>query len=267
MSKWFEYKEGYIVSNIVIIPARLGASRFPGKPMKLMVGMPMIGHCYFRSKLADNIDEVYVATCDQEIFEYVQSIGGKAIMTSDAHDRASTRAAEALEIIERESGQKVDIVVMVQGDEPLVSPQSVSEILSHFSDPSVEIANIMSQFRTLSSFEDRNNVKVVVNQRNDALYFSREPIPSPWKGWEDSSCFMQTGIIAFRKDALHHFNSMDETMLERVESIDMNRVLETGGAVRMTLPDGSLIGVDTPEELVQAEGLLKKDPVTEQYMS
>ncbi len=255
------------MNNIVIIPARMGASRFPGKPMAKIVDIPMVGHCYFRSKLADGIDEVYVATCDAEIAEYIRSIGGNAVMTSTSHTRASTRTAEALGIIEGESNQKVDVVVMVQGDEPLIPPEAISETLNHFSDSAVEIVNIMSQFRTLESFEDKNNVKVVVDQNNDALYFSRESIPSPWKGWKESPCLMQTGIIAFRRNVLHHFNSMNETILEQVESVDMNRVLETGGKIRMVLTEALTIGVDTPEELQQAEQLLKNDPVLGQYAS
>ena len=125
----------------------------------------------------------------------------------------------------------------------------------------------MSRFRTLKAFEDKNNVKVVIDENSDALYFSREPIPSPWKGWGKDPRLMQTGIIAFRRDVLHHFNSMNETMLEQIESVDMNRVLETGGKIRMVLTDSFTIGVDTPDELLQAEKLLKDDPIFRLYAS
>lgn len=233
--------------------------------MALIMGIPMIAHCYHRSKLAKGIDEVFVATCDQEIANYIESIGGKSIMTSTSHTRASTRTAEALECIEAESGEQIDIVVMVQGDEPLFPPEAISETINHFSDYNVEIVNIMSEFRTLVAFEDKNNVKVVIDKKSDALYFSREPIPSPWKGWESEPRYMQTGIIAFRRETLHRFNSMDETMLEQVESVDMNRVLETGGSIRMVLTDSFTIGVDTREELLQAEELMNNDPVLKQY--
>ena len=252
--------------KIVIIPARLGSSRFPGKPLAKMVGVPMVGHCYFRAKLAPNINDVYVATCDNEIADYIQSIGGKAEMTSKKHTRASTRTAEALETIEKRDNQKVDVVVMVQGDEPLIPPFAISESLDYFTDPKVEIVNIMSRLRTLKAFKDHNNVKVVVDDNSDALYFSREPIPSPWKGWRDIPRYMQTGIISFRRDVLHHFNSINETSLEQIESIDMNRVLETGGKIRMVLTEAFTIGVDTLEELNQAEKLLLHDPVVKQYI-
>ena len=105
---------------IGIIPARMGSSRFPNKPMATLLGMPMIGHCYHRTNMAPGVEKTYVATCDQVIEDYVQSIGGYAVMTATTHNRATTRTAEALEIVEQQTGQRFDIVVMVQGDEPLI---------------------------------------------------------------------------------------------------------------------------------------------------
>lgn len=251
---------------IGIIPARLAATRFPGKPLKEMLGMPMIGHCYHRTKLAPGLEQAFVATCDDSIAQYIGSIGGEAVMTSNKHTRATTRTAEALEIIEGNLGEKVEIVVMVQGDEPLMPPETIGETLKHFQDDTVNIVNVMSCIRTREAFEDQNNVKVVVDQNSDALYFSRSAIPSPWKGWEQLPCYMQTGIIAFRRDALISFNAMEETVLERIESVDMNRIIETGGKIRMVLTEALTIGVDTLDELRHAEKLLRDDPVTEKYL-
>lgn len=252
---------------IGIIPARMAATRFPGKPMAKLLGMPMIGHCYHRTRLAPGLAVAYVATCDEPIAEYVRGIGGKAVMTAPSHNRAITRTAEALEIIERETGEQVDIVVMVQGDEPLISAETIGETLVHFGDPVVDIVNVMSRLRTLELFVDKNNVKVVVNRNNDALYFSREPIPSPWKGWKHLPRYMQTGIIAFRRDVLLRFNAMEETPLEQYESVDMNRVLETGGRIRMVLTEAVTIGVDTPQELKDAEELMREDPTMARYLT
>ncbi len=252
---------------IGIIPARMAASRFPGKPLAKMLGMPMIGHCYHRSRLAPGLDAVYVATCDEPIAEYIGSIGGTAVMTATTHKRATTRTAEALAIIEHETGEHVDVVVMVQGDEPLIAPEIIGATLEHFSDPTVDIVNVMSRLRTLEAFIDKNNVKVVVNLNKDALYFSREPIPSPWKGWEHLPRYMQTGIIAFRRDVLLSFNAMEETPLEQYESVDMNRVLETGGRIRMVLTESVTIGVDTREELAEAEKLIRDDPTLSRYLT
>ena len=253
--------------NIIgVIPARMGSTRFPGKPMKKIHGMPMIGHCYHRTAIALGVDATYVATCDIEIAEYINSIGGHAIMTSNTHTRATTRTAEALEKIEQETGKKVDIVVMVQGDEPLILPETIREVTPEFKDKSVNIVNIMSRLTTEESFKDVNNVKVVIANNNDALYYSREPIPSPWKGWKDIPRYMQTGIIAFRRDILIAFNAMKETQLEQIESIDMNRVLETGGKIRMVLTEATTIGVDVVEELNEVEKILVGDRIMDSYI-
>jgi 3-deoxy-manno-octulosonate cytidylyltransferase (CMP-KDO synthetase) len=252
---------------IGIIPARLGASRYPNKPMALIHGMPMVGHCYHRTRLAPGLAATYVATCDEKIAQYVGGIGGTAVMTSTSHTRATTRTAEAMEHIEAESGERADVVVMVQGDEPLILPETIAETLGHFRDPEVEIVNIMSRLRTYEQFVDKNNVKVVVKQNNDALYYSREPIPSPWRGLENVPMYMQTGIIAFRRDVLLRFNRMAETRLEQIESVDMNRVLETGGRIRMVLTEAVTLGVDTPQELKDAEELMKADPTMARYLS
>jgi 3-deoxy-manno-octulosonate cytidylyltransferase (CMP-KDO synthetase) len=251
---------------IGIVPARLGATRFPNKPLAPILGMPMVGHCYHRTRLAPGLAAAYVATCDEEIAQYVRSIGGSAVMTATTHTRATTRTAEAMQHIETETGERADVVVMVQGDEPLIPPEIISETLRHFSDPNVEIVNIMSRLRTLEQFVDKNNVKVVVDRNSDALYFSREPIPSPWRGLDNVPMYMQTGIIAFRRDVLLRFNSMAETRLEQIESIDMNRVLETGGHIRMVATEAVTIGVDTAQELKDAERLLKSDPSLPRYL-
>lgn len=249
-----------------IIPARLAATRYPNKPMALIHGMPMVGHCYHRTRLTPGLSAAYVATCDDEIAKYVRSLGGSAIMTATSHTRATTRTAEAMQHIEAEIGERVDVVVMVQGDEPLILPATIGETLAHFSDPAVEIVNIMSRLRTREQFVDKNNVKVVVNQTNDALYFSREPIPSPWRGLEGVPMYMQTGIIAFRREVLLRFISMAETRLEQIESVDMNRVLETGGRIRMVLTEAVTIGVDTPQELKDAEELMLRDATMARYL-
>ena len=251
---------------IGVIPARLAATRFPGKPLATLLEMPMIGHCYYRTQLALGIDATYVATCDNAIADYIRSINGNVVMTSVEHTRATTRTAEALSHIEAELGEKVDVVVMVQGDEPLIPPKAIGDTLQHFIDPNINVVNIMSRLKSLDMFVDKNNVKVVVDHENNALYFSREPIPSPWKGWDHISGFMQSGIMAFRRDTLLHFNSMPETELEQIESVDMNRLLQTGSKIRMLLTEAALIGVDTPDELVTAEQMLRNDPDIRRYL-
>jgi 3-deoxy-manno-octulosonate cytidylyltransferase (CMP-KDO synthetase) len=255
------------MNAIGVIPVRMQATRFPGKPLAALHGMPMVGHCYHRTKLTPGLDAAYVATCDEEIADYVRSIGAPAVMTAATHTRATTRTAEAVQHVEAMTGSRVDVVVMVQGDEPLIQPETIAATLEPFADPALQIVNLMSRLRTYEQFVDRNNVKVVVNHLGDALYFSREAIPSPWRGVDGVPMFMQTGIIAFRRDALMAFNALAETRLEQIESVDMNRVLETGGRIRMILTEAVTIGVDTPEELREAEALLDGDTTMGRYLS
>lgn len=251
---------------IAIIPARMAASRFPGKPMRKIIGMPMVEHCYHRACLALGSEAVYVATCDLEIDSHIKSLNGKSIMTSTQHNRATTRTAEALQIIENKEGLNVDVVVMVQGDEPLVPPDVISKTLVHFEDTKVDVVNVMSRILTKEVFNDKNNVKVVVNSNNDALYFSREAIPSGGLNDKKFPMYMQTGIIAFRKTALLHFNQMQETTLEICESVDMNRLLEGNKAIRMVPTEVCTLGIDTEDELAIAADLLEIDPTCKLYI-
>lgn len=252
---------------VAVIPARMSSSRFPGKPMALIHGMPMIGHCYSRVEQCNDLDETYVATCDQEILEYIESIGGKAVMTSDRHERASDRAAEAMLTIEKNSGKKTDILVMVQGDEPMDTPDMITEaIRPMLHDDSVEIVNLVGQIKSESEFEDPNTVKVVVGPDSNAIYFSREPIPSRKKGFAEVPMLKQICIIPFRRDYLLKFNSTEETPLERIESVDMLRVIESGGKVRMVMTDHESIGVDTLEHLERVERLMENDSLMTNYL-
>ena len=252
---------------VAIIPARMNSSRFPGKPLEKIHGMPMIGHCLLRTQLCAELTDTYVATCDNEIYEYVHSVGGKAIMTSDSHDRASDRTAEAMTFIENENGEKVDIVVMVQGDEPMIQPSMIEESLAPFHDSSVQVVNLMSKIDSVEEFEDPNEVKVVVDKNLNAMYFSREPIPSRKKGVEDVPMLKQVCIIPFRRDYLLKFNSMDETNLEIIESVDMMRILENGEEVRMVMTDCMSFSVDTLDDLKRVEVAMKNAPLMSTYIT
>ena len=163
--------------NIVaIIPARMGSSRFPGKPLARLHGMPMLGHVYFRTRLNSRLSGVYIATCDDEIRGYARSIGAACVMTSSAHTRASDRTAEAAGIIECTSGP-IDAVVMVQGDEPMLVPSMVDEaVLPLLDDPAVQVVNLMAPIGP-DDAADPNEVKVAVDRRSNALYFSRHSLP------------------------------------------------------------------------------------------
>jgi len=250
---------------IAIIPARMGASRFPGKPMEKICCIPMIGHVYFRTKLADTFSETYVATCDEAIFNYIESIGGKAIMTLDEHERATDRTAEALSIIESK-GTQVDVVIMVQGDEPLLMPEMLDTLIPPFvDDKKLQVTNLMGALNSDIEFKDPNEVKVVCDLNNHALYFSREAIPST-KKWDGAVPMKkQLGIIAFRSDYLKKFSQLEQTPLEKIESVDMMRVLEHGEHIKMIMTDYETIGVDTPEELNRVSIIMKNDNLLKLY--
>lgn len=255
------------MKNIVaIIPARMGSTRFPGKPMANIHGIPMVGHVYFRTKICSLLSETYVATCDKEIYDYVVSIGGKALMTADNHERCSDRTAEAMLKVESLTRRKVDIVVMVQGDEPMVTPEMIEAAVNPLvDDPSIQVANLMARIKTVEDFEDPNEVKVVVDLYDRALYFSREPVPSRRKGVKDVPMLKQVCIIPFRRDYLLEFNRLPETPLEKIESVDMMRVIEHGGQVYMVMTDTETMSVDTPEELEKVVDLMQEDPLLAEY--
>lgn len=254
--------------NIIsIIPARMGSSRFPGKPMAEILGMPMIGHVYQRVKMSKLLTEVYVATCDEEIYDYIESIGGKAVMTSDCHERCSDRCAEAMLKIERDENIKVDIMVMVQGDEPLTFPQMIDEATQPLLDDlEIKITNLVADLHTVKEFEDPNEVKVVMDKNNNALYFSREPIPSRKKGVLDVPMKKQVCIIPFTRDFLLEYNQLDPTPLEIIESVDMMRILENGMDVKMYPTTYETKAVDTKEDLERVAEMMKKDPICDTYL-
>jgi 3-deoxy-manno-octulosonate cytidylyltransferase (CMP-KDO synthetase) len=246
----------------------MASSRLPNKPMAEILGMPMIGHVYFRSKLSNLLNEVYVATCDKEIADYINAIGGKAIMTADTHERASDRTAEALLAIEEKTNNKVDIVVMIQGDEPMITPEMVSAAVQPLiEDPNLNITNLMERMSTIEEHEDPAEVKVVVDKKLNAIYFSREAIPSRKKGVSDVPMLKQVCIIPFRRDFLMEYNEMKQTPLEIIESVDMNRLIENDIPIKMVMRDEVTYSVDTKSDLERVNKLMIGDELTKKYIN
>ena len=235
-----------------IIPARMGSSRFPGKPIAKMCGYPMIEHVYRRVKIAETIDEVYVATCDEEIAQVAESIGAKAIMTSPDHVRGTDRVAEAAEKLD------ADIIINVQGDEPMVDPQSLDDAINLLRNNStIQCVNLVAPITDWDVFIDPNVVKTVATPKNKVLYFSRLPVPTTKR--EDFSVGLkQIGIYVFRKDLLSSFLKWDETPLEIKESVDMMRILENDIEIFSSMAKDTL-SVDTLEDLAAVEQVLLKD--------
>jgi len=216
--------------------------------------------------MSNTLDEVYVATCDQEIFDYIKSIDGRPIMTSDRHQRASDRTAEAMLKIEEEMGINVHIAVMIQGDEPMVYPEMIDEaVRPMIEDESIQVVNLMAPLKNRQEHDDPNEVKVVVDRQDFALYFSREPIPSWKKGAQDVPMFKQVCIIPFRRDFLIKFNELEPTPLEMIESVDMLRVIEYGHRVKMVKTQFETYSVDTPKDLEFVDSLMKNDILLPKY--
>jgi 3-deoxy-manno-octulosonate cytidylyltransferase (CMP-KDO synthetase) len=217
--------------------------------------------------MTKNLLGTYVATCDQEIYDYIVSIGGQAVMTSNSHERATDRTAEAMLKIEHEMGEKVGIVVMVQGDEPMVTPDMIDESLEPFKNKEINVVNLMAYMDTVVEFEDPNEVKVVVDKNNNAIYFSREPIPSRKKGFENVPMLKQICVIPFRREYLLKFNETEETELEKIESVDMMRIIENGEKVHMVLTKACSLSVDTEEDRKNVEEKMIGDTLMKDYLN
>ena len=246
-----------------IIPARMGSSRFPGKPLAPILGLPMIEHVYRRTRLCRQLDDVFVATCDDEIYHSVEAFGGKAVMTAPSHERASDRVAEAA------ADMDCDVIVMVQGDEPMTVPEMIDESLVPFVDGNAEIAcvNLTARIKTREEFQDPNSIKVVMDRNGYALYMSREPIPTlHLQNFEGIPAFKQVCIIPFTAAALQEFTKLDPTPLEVAESIDMMRFIEHGRRVKMIETSHSTHAVDNPADLELVQELLSRDPLTQKYL-
>jgi len=233
------------------------SSRFPGKPMEKIAGKPMIGHVLdsvLKNKL---LTKVSVATCNNEIAAYISSIGGNYTMTSTSHERASDRCAEALISIEEEMNTKFDIVIMVQGDEPMIHHHMITQAVQPMiEDKNIMITNLMGKIESTEEFYDKNCIKVVCDKNNDALYFSREPIPTSDRG-EKIIMNKQICVMPFRRDYLFEYSALTPTPHEIAESIDMLRILEHGGKVRMVPTEHKTYAVDTREDLEKVEKILK----------
>jgi len=236
-----------------VIPARMASSRYPNKPLAMILGLPMIEHVRRRALLAHGIDDVVVATCDQAIVDVVTAAGGKAVLTSDNHTRCTTRVEEAMSNIDGE------IVVIVQGDEPLVLPEAIEQVVAPLQDrPDIPCTNLLSIIESEEDFEDVNIVKAATDQAGFVMYFSRAAIPF-FRETCDCPIFRQMGIMAFRTPFLTEYAALPETPFERAESIDMLRLLEHGHRILGVPTKHATIGVDFASDIDRVERILKTD--------
>jgi len=239
---------------IAMIPARYSASRFPGKMMKDLSGKPVIVRTYLSALNTELFDEVFVVTDSEVIFNAITSEGGKAIMSKKEHNCGSNRIAEAVEDMDS------DIVINVQGDEPFIDAASLSKLIQVFKEDElkeIDLASLKVQLTDQNEIENPNNVKVITDENNFALYFSRSVIPFPRDNDVDVKYYKHKGVYAFRKEALIDFYHSPMTPLETVEKIEAIRYLEVGKKIKMIETDIDSIGIDTPEDLKKAQKLFE----------
>lgn len=238
----------------VVIPARMGSSRYPGKPIVPILGLPMVEHVRRRALLSEGIDLVVVATCDGVIKNVVEAAGGRAVMTKDTHERCTDRVDEAMQHL---AG---DIVAMVGSDEPLLNPEAVSQVVQPLlDDASLDVVNLLSPLESAQDYGNPNIVKAVRDLRGNVIFLTRAPVPC-FREQLAVPVFRQTGIMAFRTSFLPRFSALPETPLERAESVDMLRVLEHGIRIAGVVADYVTLGVDRPGDVALIESVLQSDP-------
>lgn len=239
---------------VAVVPARLASSRFPNKPLVAIAGLPMVEHVRRRAAMVEGVDEVVVATCDEAIRRAVEDAGGRVIMTADTHERCTDRVEEAARSLD------ADIVVIVQGDEPLLLPDAVRVTIEPLlRDERIVCTSLLSTLRTRADLTDPDIVKAVCARDGDVLYFTRAAVPF-YRVDGDAPVYRQTGIMAMRHSLLSTYATLAETPLERVESVDMLRLLEHGYSVRGVVLEYDTIGVDRPGDVALVERVLHDDP-------
>ena len=237
---------------LCVIPARYASTRLPGKPLADIVGKPMIQHVYERSAQATIPQQVVVATDDEKVFQAVQQFGGKVVMTSSEHQTGTDRLAEVAS-----KYAEVDVIINVQGDEPLIEPKVIDELAQEFlNDTALQMASVMSIMDT-EDYQNPNAVKVVTDLNHNALYFSRSLLPYPRVAGK-ANVYKHIGIYAYKKDFLLKFAKLEPTPLEQSESLEQLRALENGYKIKMIKTKSKFIGVDSIEDLQTVNELLRK---------
>ena len=241
---------------IGLIPARYTSTRFPGKPLALLNGKPVIQHVY--EQAAKVLDAVYVTTDDERIYNKVLAFGGKAVMTSTEHHSGTDRIEEALEKV----GGDFDVVVNIQGDEPFIAQSQIETLCQCFVDKATQIATLGKPFECIEAAENPNSPKIVVDNRGYALYFSRSIIPfvrgTERQDWLSKYPFLKhLGIYAYRTNVLKEITKLPQSSLEQAESLEQLRWLQNGYRIKVGLTDVETVGIDTPDDLQRAEEFIR----------
>ena len=238
-----------------IIPSRYASTRFPGKPLADMDGKPMIQRVY--EQVVSTVDDLYVATDDERISEAIRSFGGKAILTSEKHNSGTDRCYEAAQ----KAGSGFDVVINIQGDEPFIQPEQIELLKGCFSKADTQIATLVKPFDKDGDFEktifNPNTPKVVLNNRSEAMYFSRSIIPyirgKEYTEWLGAHTFYKhIGLYAYRMDILKEITALPQSSLEIAESLEQLRWLQNGYKIKVAITNQETIGIDTPEDMEKA---------------
>ena len=239
---------------IGIIPARYGSTRFEGKVLKDLCGKPVIQHVYERAKKAKTLDDLIIAADDDRIIKTVEGFGGKVVFTSKSHSTGTDRLTEVVNAID------VRIVVNIQGDEPLINPLVIDDLVRTMQDdPEIVMATVVKKSHSEEEFRSLDVVKAIVNEENFALYFSRSPIPTFLKPGPENFFYKHIGIYAYNKDFLFTFKKLPVSYLETHERLEQLRALEYGYRIKAIETKFETVGVDTPEDLALARQILEKE--------
>ena len=241
---------------MAIIPARYASTRFPGKPLAILGGKTVIQRVY--EQVSSVLNEVYVATDDERIFQAVEGFGGRAVMTRADHKSGTDRIEEAADHI----GSAADVIINVQGDEPFIQPSQIETLMHLFDAPETQIGTLGKPFESLEAVDNPNSPKIVTDTRGFALYFSRSVIPFirgvDRQDWFGRYPFLKhLGIYAYRREVLRQVTALPQSSLEQAESLEQLRWLQNGYRIRVGLTDVETVGIDTPEDLSRAEAFLK----------
>lgn len=245
------------MKNLAIIPARMESSRFPGKPLAKICGIPMIAHCFERASLAKNVDTVYVSTPNDEIYLWCQANEIPCVITSAEHERATERIHETLQIVDP-TNQVFSKIIMVQGDEPEISPSDIENLIVKINS-NTKICNLVCRI-SKDKAADKNSVKTVISNSHEAIFFSRSLVP-----WNCNHYFRQLGLIGFTPEALNAYVEFNQTSIERIESIDMMRFIENNFSISVSYASKDIFGVDLLEHLAISEQSISKDDIFPMY--
>ncbi len=240
--------------TIVVIPARFASMRFPGKVIADLQGKPIVQWVYEKAKAAKNVDDVIIAVDDEKVAKVVQDFGGKFVMTKPNHPSGTDRIAEAIENID------CDIIVNVQGDEPLIPTEVIEELVEKMkNNKDIEMGTVAVPIKRDKKAEDSNLVKVIFDVNNFAIYFSRSIIPFLRVGGEDTTIFKHWGVYSYRRDILEKIVNLEESRFEKCEKLEQLRALENGVKIFVVISNLESIGIDTPEDLILAEKTITRN--------